>query len=111
MADANGNLTVSGLPAGTYTLTLQTGSYLMAVETVTVTGSNDTADFGELLAGDANGDNAVNILDLSILAGAYNASDGDGSFNPATDFNGDGVVNILDLSLLAGNYNMTGERP
>ena len=51
--------------------------------------------------GDANGDNAVNILDLSILASNYNQS---GRTRSQGDFDGNGLVNILDLSILASNW-------
>lgn len=111
-ADASGAFTVNGFISGTYTVTLQTLGYLQAVESVIITGSSDTIDFGLLLAGDANMDNSVNILDLSILAGAYNTTDGvDVGYDVRADFNADGQVNILDLSLLAGNYNTVGEEP
>ena len=46
---------------------------------------------------DVNGDGAVNILDLVLVAGQIGAT----GQNDA-DMNGDGVVNILDLVLVAG---------
>jgi hypothetical protein len=55
-----------------------------------------------LTPGDANGDGAVNVSDLSLLAANYGVTSG------ATwgmgDFTGDGAVNVSDLSLLAANY-------
>ncbi len=51
-----------------------------------------------LPAGDINGDNTVNILDMAYLARHY------GTSNPLADLNGDGTVNILDLALCAKNY-------
>lgn len=56
-----------------------------------------------LLAGDLNGDNTVNILDLSRLAGAYQSTD------PTADLNASGLVDILDLTLAAGNYQRQGQ--
>jgi len=50
------------------------------------------------LAGDLNGDNTVNVTDLSILLSNY------GSSNTAADINSDGTVNILDLSILLSHY-------
>ncbi|MCA9980625.1 MAG: hypothetical protein KDD89_07330, partial [Anaerolineales bacterium] len=78
VADTAGTFTLTNLPAGTYTVTLTppTG-YLSAVEVVTMPASGTVSvNFGELKNGDANGDNAVNILDLSVLAGAYNTTSG-----------------------------------
>jgi hypothetical protein len=52
-------------------------------------------------AGDINGDNAVNILDLSILASHFGQS---GQTLSTGDLNGDGSVNIFDLSVLASKW-------
>lgn len=48
--------------------------------------------------GDANGDGAVNALDLSILLSHY------GQTTTTADFNGDGAVNATDLSILLSHY-------
>lgn len=54
-----------------------------------------------LLAGDANNDGVVDLLDLDILGTNFGAS-------PATfaqgDFNGDNVVDLLDLDILGTNF-------
>ena len=52
-------------------------------------------------AGDINGDNAVNALDLSILATNWSHI---GTTRAQGDLNGDGTVNALDLSILATNW-------
>lgn len=48
--------------------------------------------------GDLNGDNLVNVTDLSILLSNWNTS------NAVADINADGTVNIFDLSILLSNY-------
>jgi subtilisin family serine protease len=61
-------------------------------------------DIGQttLPAGDATGDNVVDIFDLALIARYFNGT------NPQADINGDGVVNIVDLALAAGNYRQAG---
>ena len=49
-------------------------------------------------AGDINGDNNIDLLDLSILAAWW------GTANVDVDFNHDGVVDLLDLSTLASAW-------
>ncbi|MCX6810980.1 MAG: hypothetical protein NTY30_04620 [Candidatus Berkelbacteria bacterium] len=49
-------------------------------------------------SGDANGDNAIDLLDLSILATWW------GTTNTDADFNHDGTVDLLDLSILASAW-------
>ncbi|MCB0197747.1 MAG: N-acetylmuramoyl-L-alanine amidase, partial [Anaerolineae bacterium] len=55
-----------------------------------------------LLAGDVNGDNIINIFDLSIIAQRYRSND------PVADLNGNGLVDLVDLVLAANNYNQQG---
>ncbi|MBN1640435.1 MAG: hypothetical protein JXA09_04295 [Anaerolineae bacterium] len=61
-------------------------------------------DVGEivLLGGDVNGDDQVDVRDLSFVA--WHLEDDD----PQADINGDGDVDILDLSLLASNFGQVG---
>ncbi|OGG13484.1 hypothetical protein A2773_03350 [Candidatus Gottesmanbacteria bacterium RIFCSPHIGHO2_01_FULL_39_10] len=50
--------------------------------------------------GDVNNDDAIDILDLSILANAWDQAGVDNK----SDFNGNGIVDIQDLSTLASNW-------
>jgi hypothetical protein len=50
------------------------------------------------LPGDLNGDNTVNVQDMSILLSNYNTA------NATADINSDGTVNVLDLSILLSHY-------
>ncbi len=63
-----------------------------------------------ILGGDANGDGAVDIVDLAILAAKYNAPE---TLNwLEADFNFDNSVDIVDLAILAANYGTSvGEAP
>ncbi|MEZ4639987.1 MAG: dockerin type I domain-containing protein [Caldilineaceae bacterium] len=56
-----------------------------------------------LITGDVNGDNRVNIQDLSAMGNRFNEP---GTI--CTDLNQDGIVNILDLSRAASNYGAQG---
>ncbi len=61
------------------------------------------ADIGadELLAGDINGDNKVDAIDLLMLASAFNTSVGHPDYDMAADLNYDGIINAIDLLILA----------
>ena len=58
----------------------------------------------EGLPGDANGDGAVDLLDLDILGSNFGASPADVSTG---DFNDDNVVDLLDLDILGSNFGAT----
>ena len=51
--------------------------------------------------GDANGDGAVNVLDLAFTARIIAGLEPNGDLHPGADANQDGVVNVLDLAQIA----------
>jgi hypothetical protein len=59
-------------------------------------------------AGDINGDNSVNITDLSLLLSSYGQNTTQCTTNTAFKCDlsspGDGIVNIFDMSILLSNY-------
>lgn len=105
----DGAFTVTGIDLGTYEVAVKSNVTLQVVETVTLASGDNSQDFGEFRAGDANGDNIVSSLDFSLLATSFNTTDGDANYNANTDFNGDGFVTSLDFSLLASNFNTSGD--
>jgi hypothetical protein len=111
--DASGQFTLFDMQvaAGTYEMKIKHDQYLSTVETVTLAVGNNTVDFGEQAAGDANNDNQVSALDFSILAGTFNLSQGQPGYDARADFNGSGNVSAQDFSLLASNFNTAGEEP
>jgi hypothetical protein len=110
-ADANGEFTISGLQPDTYDVWVKHDQYLAVLETITLTAGSNSADFGQLAAGDANNDNFVSALDFSILSATFNKQEGDLGYDGRADFNGDDAVTALDFSLLSSNFNTAGETP
>lgn len=102
----NATITANGTTDATFTLANKGYLCLQIVRDgyLSAQRSNPSGDFGfiEMKAGDFNGDNKIDILDLSVAGAAF------GKANAKVDFNGDGTVDILDLSIVAGNYNLTG---
>ncbi len=102
--DAEGFFTIQG----SSTLQVAVPGYLSAqanlADYLQAQAGAEVASLGAitLLAGDTNGDNAVNILDLAYIAMQYQSGDS------LADLNTDGVVNIVDLALAAGNYSQQG---
>ncbi len=64
-------------------------------------------DFSVRLYGDATGDCAVNLSDLSATLVAFSACDGDPLFDSQVDFNGDNCVDLSDIAGLLGNFGAT----
>ncbi len=61
------------------------------------------------LAGDVNLDGVVNIIDISIIAAAYQTTPGTPHWVPHADIDGDGVVNIIDIAIAAAMYGKTAD--
>jgi hypothetical protein len=59
------------------------------------------------LLGDLNGDNVVNIVDISIAAQAFNSRPNEKKWNEAADINMDEHVNIVDIGIIAREFGNT----
>jgi len=57
------------------------------------------------MAGDANGDGRVNILDATLVGLHWNARRGTAGYHDGADLNNDDVVNILDAAIVGLNWN------
>jgi hypothetical protein len=53
------------------------------------------------VAGDVNGDGAVDCADLAFLTNILGQTYGQAGFDPRADVNGDGVIDIRDLAFVA----------
>jgi hypothetical protein len=90
---------------GFYTLIASMPGYLTAESDSPVKVTMDgIASAGEvtLLGGDVNGDNRVDVRDLSYVAWHF------GEYDADADVNGDGVIDISDLTLTASNFGRQG---
>jgi hypothetical protein len=54
---------------------------------------------------DVNGDGAINITDVMILASVFNSAFSDSRYVDAYDLNKDGAINISDIMIIAAKFN------
>ncbi|MCY2932148.1 MAG: trypsin-like serine protease [Planctomycetota bacterium] len=106
--DASGQISLTGLQPGTYTITqaLSAGWQATTGASVTVTVTNGgtlTTWIGSILPGDANQDGEVGPEDFGVLKDNFGL---DGLVNRwgQGDFNGDGEVGPEDFGLLKDNF-------
>lgn len=104
--DAFGRISERVNTAGTYDLVVKTAPYLsIKIPDVTFTnGGFAYREFVPTLAGDVNGDNAINDEDLLLVIFAFGLSG-----IQAADLNLDGSVNDEDLLILLFNFGLLGE--
>lgn len=62
----------------------------------------------EMWAGDLNGDNVINIVDVMGVAKSFGKIKGKIGYNENADINLDGVVDITDVMILAKHFNAVG---
>ncbi|MBC7259220.1 MAG: hypothetical protein H5T65_08220 [Chloroflexi bacterium] len=106
--DTSGFYTLT-VPTDTYTVTVEMTRYLDGERVEALVRGENPLPRVRLLGGDANDDDEVDIVDMSIIGGKY-----DLTVDPLTeraDINADGVVDIVDMVLAAGNYTRTSPVP
>ncbi|MDP2953964.1 MAG: hypothetical protein Q8O76_11695 [Chloroflexota bacterium] len=91
-----------------YTVAVEVERYLDARGSFAVAEGTTRVDLGSvtLLAGDVNGDNAIDVQDLSAIGSLFGEIV-DPLISPV-DLNADGRVDILDLALGASNFGQRG---
>ncbi len=98
------------VPDGNYKLYIKGERHLSRLVDVTVSGSGVvTVPTVRLLGGDANSDDAVDVLDLDILIRSFDRIEGDPGFNANADFNYDDSIDVLDLDIMVRNFDKSGE--
>jgi len=80
------------------------GRYTWLVTTADPCGYSESGVVCIMHPGDTNGDDEVNLMDLSNLADAYLSQLGCDNWDQCADLNGDGIIDIYDLIILADNY-------
>jgi hypothetical protein len=102
---SNGGFRLDGVPTGRRQVRVEMAGYLRhSLLDIEVRADQvSTLPDIELLAGDANDDEIVNLFDLVAVASRY------GLAGPAyaEDINGDGEVNLFDLVLVGSNYGVS----
>jgi hypothetical protein len=109
-ASANGSFSVAGIAPGAYDVEVKHAQALSrrANGVVFIAGVATTQNFATLLAGDVDGNNAVTIIDFSILRASFGLAQGQTGYDARADLNENGAVDILDFSLLRANFGLAG---
>jgi hypothetical protein len=108
-ADALGQITLSTqIAEGDYKLLVKHPQYLQRLVNLSLTDATPIV-VPELLGGDVNDNNIINISDFGIFAGTYNLQSVDPGYDSRADINNSDKVDISDFGIFAGNYNISGE--
>ena len=106
----NGAEVTFALESGSYDLTVKkSGCLTHTVTGITVEGADIDLGSIELLQGDTNGDDMINIMDMAAFRQNFGKT-GAAVTNPYTDTNGDGMVNIMDMGTFRRNFGKTAAK-
>lgn len=78
--------------------------------TATATPTPTATPTAVISTGDFNNDGVINMLDVVILAKAFNSARGDGRYNPLYDLNNDGAISMSDVVIIARKFNTVVNR-
>lgn len=107
--DANQNFSGVSVPtSGCYYVTHKTGTWLRGRETVDLRLPTTASVNIQMVNGDCNDDNTVDLSDYTIIAVAFNALPASGNWDARADVNGDGVVDLTDYIIVVTNFNSLG---
>jgi len=103
VANSDGIFNLTAL-AGNYSVVAGASGFLSHQGSAIITAGNTTTKpIVGLLAGDIDGNNAIDQFDALTIGMSYNTA-----MPAAADLNNDSMINFLDLELLADNYRKTG---
>ena len=106
VTDSAGVFTIGGLlPGQTYRVVATSPGFLSAERaSFRPTRGTNSLPTAILVAGDANGDGAITMVDVRAVQADFGSPPRSG----ATDFNGSGTVDISDLSAVASSFGRSG---
>ncbi len=106
---ALGMVSVQEFEAGTYDIYVHvTGFLQQSFESVTLTAGNNPIMLTDLVFGDINGDNTINIGDFTLMASSFGISMGEAGYVEPSDYDGNGSTNINDFTALAPSFGLSG---
>lgn len=98
----DGGFELNDLKPGIYTIRLLKPGYLAMDYSIAV--QSDTTERLNMVAGDLNSDDQIDILDIAALCKKFSLSSEKDGWDPVMDYNGDKWIDIIDVSIVARNY-------
>lgn len=102
-------ISLSGLNTGTtYTAYIKSEAQIATSSAFVVKTTPTNLGALNLLTGDVNEDNVIDILDYNLVKTAIGLTPSSPTWNPLYDFNLDNVINSWDISIILANLNKIG---
>lgn len=99
----------AGGASGSVKVQLSGGTWLKRKATTTVGATNADLILPNGNASVGAGTQIVDIADYTVLAGAFSATEGSGSYAASADLNKDAIIDIADYTILSNNFSQTDD--
>lgn len=109
ITDADGRCRFLVYPGKSYTATITKENYLKRSINAYPAPIGGSGHMVTVWAGDVNQDDAINMVDITKVAGSFNSLKGDSRYNENYDFDMNDTINILDIIIVAKHFNTTSE--
>lgn len=107
MLDPFGRFTVSAPAQAEFGVSTKVRHWLR--RTIQIGGAANSDVVLDMVNGDVNGDNSVNVADFLALRAAFGTTRGSAGYNAMADLNEDGRVGIPDFLILRANFGAQGD--
>ncbi|MCW5942190.1 MAG: PQQ-dependent sugar dehydrogenase [Fimbriimonadaceae bacterium] len=97
------------VPASSIDLSVKPGTFLRRTVPVDAGSGDVSGVLLNLVNGDVDGNNTVNIADFVALRRAFGSSVGGPGYSPGADLNKDGSVNVADFIVLRSGFGQSGD--
>jgi uncharacterized protein YkwD len=111
LTSITGLVRLNNVPPGPYELLVKGAHTLQRRVALTVTPGLNRVEAGLLHEGDIHVNNRVDLLDFSLLSGAYGDCGSAEAFRGQADLDGDNCITGEDLYLLRTNFGLVGDEP
>lgn len=97
------------IPVGTFDLYIEVEGMLREkMENYTTSSGVNTIYIVDVIVGDMDNNNSINLLDVSIFSNGFGKTIDSPEYNFLANLNCDASINILDFSILSANFGMQG---
>lgn len=109
--NSNGEFSFSSnLPNGFYRVSVSPPGFLTRKSWSTMLGTFDAHQIRlDIVNGDVDGDNEVNLFDVAMLFLAFGSVEGDPNYIELTDLNRDLEVNLVDFAIMFESFGLFGD--
>ena len=105
----NSTVTITNIPANAYQVRIKAETWLSRLYTLDFSGSSLNLGSFQMLNGDVDGNNVVDLSDYLTMVTVFDTSPVPSSFYKRADLNWDNIVDLSDYLIMTANFDEVGQ--